>query len=122
MKITVTEKARFLPGDTVYLRVFGGGPYVFIQKGDDMVVDSCTLDPMSKGRRKTWKTTKYVVHETSIVCDKKGNYVQYPTAALTTDKPSLVSDTIAMTLLIFSTTALVTAPFWAVAVSLWNSL
>ena len=111
MEIKLTEKSSrhiLAPGKTVFLRVFGSDPLILIQQGEDMVVDSMIPDTTSKSG-KTWRSSKYPIHETWIVRDKRGNFILYPAAALTTEEPDTSMGFFPFALL---TLVASTSPFW----------
>lgn len=115
MDIKVARKPdKLQPGQTVFLRVFGSEPFVLIQPADDLLVKS--LLPETSKKETSWNQETYIIHDSWIVRNKKGNYIKFPTAALTAEKPVTKSDNVFTGMLIASCIGLVTAPMWLMEV------
>ncbi len=103
-------------GDTVYLREFGDGPFVLVQPTGSMTLKGYQPDPRSK-HRNSWQVKTHVIDDGWVARDKKGNYRDFPSAALTTTRPTTFSDAAMDRVKTFSLIAgcmvTVTSPFWA---------
>lgn len=102
-------KSEFKPGQPVYLRTHGGGPFVLIQHVDQMVVNAYRPDPHSK-KKDHWLASKHSIDDTWIVRTKDDNYLHYPTAALTRREPLEAPSTLAPMLMLLGAAAILTAP------------
>ena len=103
-------------GDTVYLRVFGDGPFVLIQPTDNIVLKGYQPDPRSK-HQDSWHVKTHIIDNGWVTRDKKGNYRDFPAASLTTTRPTTASDVLIAKIATLSVIAgcaiTVTSPFWA---------
>ena len=119
MEIKVRDRTQMdlKPGQTVHLRVFGGGPFVLIQPADNLLVKSYTPDPEKKRRERSYLMETYIIEDSWIVRNSKGNYLKLPAAALTTKKPITKRDNVFTGMIVASCLALVTAPMWILELS-----
>jgi len=83
MIISCKKREAILPGDEVYVKAFKDGPFIYVQQGDEMVVDTIERDPADK----SIFARKSSIRETCIVRTKKGEYHQLPRTILTRERP-----------------------------------
>ena len=72
---------KLAPGATVFLKEFGHGPYVVVDKAASMAIESDT----PQGDHSI--TVRHYVDNSWVVATKDGKYLQYPEALLTTERP-----------------------------------
>jgi len=84
MNSTPKQQSILLPGEMVYIREFGDGPYILVQSSDDLCIDAHLEKPIGN----KYRTSKFVIHNTWLVRDKQGRYHQLPRAILTAKKPA----------------------------------
>ena len=113
------EKSPLREGDTVYLREFGDGPFVLIQEINALALKGYRRD--SRARRKNeWDVRTHLIDNGWVVRDRKGNYLDYPTASLTTEKTTTFKEVAVARVkkfcLIASCAIAATSPFWGLEV------
>lgn len=118
MKIVCTPKKEegcLSAGKTVYIREFGNGPYVLIQPTDTIMLKGYRPDPRGN-HSNAWQVKTHLIDDGWVCRDKKGNYLDFPASALTTEAPTSAWAPIASTVrtgaLILGCMTAVTSPFW----------